>query len=56
MSDEFDPSDIPIEVLEMQRKLFREKFGRNPGLGYPLFFDPDADQPIPMDEVKLLRI
>ena len=52
MSDEFDPSDIPIEVLEMQRKLFREKFGRDPGPGDPIFFDPDADEPIQIDEGK----
>ncbi|MGC0422235.1 hypothetical protein [Embleya sp. AB8] len=32
-------------ALEGQLVAFREKFGREPGPGDPVFFDPDADQP-----------
>ncbi|MEH6377238.1 hypothetical protein V7793_23340 [Streptomyces sp. KLMMK] len=32
-------------ALKSQRDAFREKFGRDPGPGDPLFFDPDADEP-----------
>lgn len=35
-------------MLEAQVRRFEEKFGRPPGPGDPLFFDPDADQPQPM--------
>jgi hypothetical protein len=31
---------------------FRSKFGREPGPGDPLFFDPDADQPQPPTAVQ----
>lgn len=37
------------EVLDAQRELFRVKFGREPGPGDPLFFDPNADEPRPME-------
>lgn len=37
------------EVLDAQRELFRVKFGREPGPGDPLFFDPDADEPRPLE-------
>ena len=33
------------EALEAQDEAFRNKFGRDPGLEDPIFFDPDADQP-----------
>src|ERR1022692_455529 len=33
------------EALEAQDEAFRNKFGREPGLEDPIFFDPDADQP-----------
>lgn len=36
------------ESLEGQLDAFREKFGREPGPGDPLFFDPDAEEPIPL--------
>jgi integrase len=39
-----------MKALEQQKELFREKFGREPGPGDPIFFDPDADTPIPLDE------
>ncbi|CAM5741411.1 hypothetical protein [Streptomyces afghaniensis 772] [Streptomyces afghaniensis] len=34
-----------MEGLEGQLEAFREKFGREPGPGDPLFFDPEADEP-----------
>jgi hypothetical protein len=33
--------------------LFVLKFGREPQLGDPIFFDPDADTPVAVDEKKL---
>ncbi|NEC23601.1 hypothetical protein [Streptomyces parvus] len=39
--------------LKDQREWFREKFGREPGPDDPLFFDPDADEPIPITEEYL---
>ncbi|MFD7894027.1 hypothetical protein [Streptomyces sp. NPDC059743] len=32
-------------AMDGQLDAFREKFGREPGPGDPLFFDPDADEP-----------
>ena len=42
-----------MKALEAQRRRFKEKFGREPGPGDPVFFDEDADTPHPMDEAKL---
>jgi hypothetical protein len=39
-----------VEGFEVQRKLFIEKFGREPGADDPIFFDPTKDQPQPMDD------
>jgi hypothetical protein len=42
---------LPPEMMEMlarQRELFREKFGRDMGPDDPVFFDPDADEPVPV--------
>ena len=39
-------------VLESRIKAFREKFGREPGPGDPIFFDPDADQPQTRSEAQ----
>jgi hypothetical protein len=39
--------------LEEQRLAFRKKFGRDPGKGDPLFFDPDAGQPVEMSPVAM---
>ncbi|MFJ8645876.1 hypothetical protein ACIRNI_07110 [Streptomyces sp. NPDC093546] len=36
------------KAMKGQLKAFREKFGRDPGPGDPLFFDPDADEPTPV--------
>jgi len=38
------------EGLDAQLAAFRRKFGREPGPQDPLFFDPDADEPIPITE------
>jgi hypothetical protein len=32
-------------ALDDQLKLFKEKFGREPGPNDPVFFDPNADTP-----------
>ncbi len=37
------------EVLLKQREAFIQKFGRAPGLTEPVFFDPNADDPQPLD-------
>jgi hypothetical protein len=42
-----------VEILERQRKAFREKFGRDPGPEDPVFFDPKADDPRPIDQDML---
>ncbi|WP_137235329.1 hypothetical protein [Streptomyces sp. BPSDS2] len=34
--------------LKSQHKAFKEKFGRDPGPDDPIFFDPDADEPVPL--------
>jgi|EndMetStandDraft_5_1072996.scaffolds.fasta_scaffold03421_2 hypothetical protein len=41
------------EVLESQIAAFREKFGREPEDGEPIFFDPDEDQPVPLSAHKI---
>jgi hypothetical protein len=48
------PADSPQEkqlreMMERQVGRFREKFGRDPGPDEPIFFDPDADEPRPLD-------
>ena len=37
------------EALNEQRQAFIKKFGREPGPDDPIFFDPDADTPQPVD-------
>jgi hypothetical protein len=37
------------EALEAQRAAFTAKFGREPGPHDPIFFDPDADVPRPIN-------
>jgi hypothetical protein len=37
---------LTVNVLKEQRERFREKFGREPGKGDPVFFDPDSDVPV----------
>jgi hypothetical protein len=36
------------QALEANQFAFREKFGRDPGPDDPVFFDPDADEPVPL--------
>ena len=43
------------EAIVRQLKLFKEKFGREPGPKDPIFFDPDSDVPTPLSEAKLKR-
>jgi integrase len=40
-------------ALQGQMNAFRDKFGREPGPGDPLFFDPDADQPLFRSEAQM---
>jgi hypothetical protein len=42
-----------MKALEEQKKLFREKFGREAGPDDPIFFDPGAEIPKPLDEDKV---
>ncbi len=35
--------------MKKQRQRFIDKFGREPGADDPVFFDPDADTPQPLD-------
>lgn len=46
-------SDEMAELLKAQQARFREKFGRYPGPDDPLLFDPEADEPRPMDPAKV---
>ena len=41
------------DSLKKQFQSFIEKFGREPGPGDPLFFDPDYDVPTPLNSSKL---
>ncbi len=43
-------ADEVRRVLIEQRARFRAKFGRDPGLDDPIFFDPDQDTPQPWNE------
>ena len=40
-------------ILAEARARFVAKFGREPGPGDPVFFDPDKEVPTPLDPVKL---
>ena len=41
------------ELLLKQREAFIQKFGREPGLTEPVFFDPNADDPQPLDAFEV---
>ena len=41
-------------ILKLQVAAFRKKFGRDPLPNEPVFFDPDADVPTPMNEEKMI--
>lgn len=40
------------EIVESQLQRFREKFGRDPGPNDPVFFDPDAAEPVPIGDFQ----
>jgi len=40
------------QAIERQLAAFREKFGRDPNDDDPIFFDPDADDPVPLSDEK----
>ena len=40
-------------LLQQRRDVFRAKFGRDPRPMEPLLFDPDADEPRPLDEKRV---
>jgi hypothetical protein len=42
-----------IAIFQVQLDLFRQKFGRDPGPGDPVFFDPDCDVPTPILKTQL---
>src|SRR5262249_48950733 len=60
----FQPKDLNVqrrpeltEILRRQRERFISKFGREPGPKDPVFFDPSANTPCPMNaEVAKRRI
>ena len=37
------------ETIACQRAAFRKKFGRDPCADDPIFFDPDANEPVPLN-------
>jgi hypothetical protein len=41
------------DALRTQQVQFKEKFGREPAPGDPVFFDPDSDTPQEIDAEKL---
>ena len=48
------PADSPQhkqlrEMMEGQARRFRDKFGHDPGPEDPIFFDPNADEPRPLE-------
>jgi hypothetical protein len=50
----YKTGEVPISaelhaVLDDQLKLFKKKFGREPGPNDPLFFDPNYDTPRPIN-------
>ena len=42
-----------VDAIERQIERFRQKFGREPGPNDPIFFDPDADEPVPLSGEKI---
>jgi hypothetical protein len=46
-------ASIIAEQMEQQRQAFVAKFGREPGPGDPILFDPDQDTPQRIPESKL---
>ncbi|HEY4931615.1 MAG TPA: hypothetical protein VII23_08605 [Terriglobales bacterium] len=46
-------SEELAQAMNQQLQMFRKKFGRDPGPEDPIFFDPDADTPVPMPLEKI---
>ncbi len=49
-----DPKRVPVhagapEAIACQLEAFRKKFGRDPFPDDPIFFDPDANEPVPLN-------
>jgi hypothetical protein len=44
-------SPAMVEIIEHQREMFREKFGREIGPHDPIFFDPGAAEPRPLPPI-----
>lgn len=42
---ELELNEGAVDAFQQQRARFVEKFGREPGPGDPVFFDPDEDEP-----------
>ncbi|MDL4813164.1 hypothetical protein [Actinomadura opuntiae] len=42
------------DALRQQEELFRAEFGREMGPDDPVFFDPDADEPVPVDPDRMM--
>src|SRR5215813_13360938 len=42
------------KAIEAQLRAFRQKFGRDPRPGEPLIFDPDAIEPAPFPENRMV--
>jgi hypothetical protein len=42
-----------VATLQVQRQRFEERFGRPPAPEDPLFFDPDNDEPTPINPIDL---
>jgi hypothetical protein len=51
--DELSLSPETRVLLKQCQDIFREKFGRDPCPMDPLLFDPDADEPRPLDEARV---
>lgn len=49
----FEKGDRTDKILKKQLRAFRKKFGRDPGPGDPVFFDPDADTPQPVPQAAI---
>ena len=51
--DEWRLSPETRVLLRQRQDVFRAKFGRDPRPKDPLLFDPDADEPRPLDEHRV---
>ena len=44
-----------LGIADKRFRMFREKFGRDPEVDEPLFFDPRYDHPVQADTVEMRR-